>query len=320
MRAWPRAGAGAALGGLSAALSGVARGAGRASVELGRGMANVATLLPPGIARVQELKTRVQDLAMAHGRRRRNHRRCSGRSVSIKVMVSSGDAPDRAGWRGGVRRRMRGGQWPSSRFRRRACVGVMARQGRCVAEVGVRDAASRGRRRHAEAWGCPPASFPWPPFGSDSLSSVPPPLPGSFVRAPIPGGAPGRRPDVGGWASRAQWVGGISRHRPGDPRASTQDAVDVVRAGCHGPFGGLPYIEAAQRGGDHGDSSAPGRLVVCQRPFSFGRLDAATPRSAPEIEVRGLVGRGWVGRQTRNDEPKPVGKLDGPLACLGHRH
>ena len=69
-----------------------------------------------------------------------------------------------------------GGGWPraapSSRFRRRACVGLMARQGRCVVEAGVRGAASRAARKHAEALVCPPASFPWPPFRSVSLSPV----------------------------------------------------------------------------------------------------------------------------------------------------
>ena len=87
------------------------------------------------------------------------------------------------------------------------------------------------------------------------------------------------------------------------------DAVDVVGADGYGPLWGLPYIEAAHPGGDHdGDSSAPGRLV-CQRPFSFGRPDTAVPRSAPEIErFAGLSAACGSAAQTRNDEPKPVGK------------
>ena len=42
--------------------------AGRASIALNRGMANVATLIPDNTARVEELKTAVQDLAQAHGK------------------------------------------------------------------------------------------------------------------------------------------------------------------------------------------------------------------------------------------------------------
>ena len=56
--------------------------------------------------------------------------------------------------------------------------GVMARQGRCVAKAGVRDAASRAASKHAEAWVCPPASCFLPPFRSASLSPAPLPLPG----------------------------------------------------------------------------------------------------------------------------------------------
>ena len=69
-------------------------------------------------------------------------------------------------------------------------------------------------------------------------------------------------------------------------------------------------MEAAHRGGDHGgDSSAPGRFVVCQRQFSFGRPDTAASRSAPEIErFAGLSAANGSAAQTRNDEPKPVGK------------
>ena len=60
--------AGLALGGFSAALGGVAAAAGRASMALNKGMANVATLIPENARRVTELKTAVQDLAVAHGR------------------------------------------------------------------------------------------------------------------------------------------------------------------------------------------------------------------------------------------------------------
>ena len=60
--------AGLALGGFSAALGGLAVAAGRASMALNKGMANVATLIPENTARVAELKTAVQDLAVAHGR------------------------------------------------------------------------------------------------------------------------------------------------------------------------------------------------------------------------------------------------------------
>ena len=60
--------AGLALGGFSAALGGVAVAAGRASAALNKGMANVATLIPENTLRITELKTEVQDLAVAHGR------------------------------------------------------------------------------------------------------------------------------------------------------------------------------------------------------------------------------------------------------------
>ena len=60
--------AGLALGGVTAVLGGLARAASRASSELNKGMANVATLIPGATGRVEELKTAVQDLAVAHGR------------------------------------------------------------------------------------------------------------------------------------------------------------------------------------------------------------------------------------------------------------
>ena len=63
-------------------------------------------------------------------------------------------------------------------------------------------------------------------------------------------------------------------------------------------------------GGDHdGDSSAPGRLMVCHRRFGFGRLGTAAFRSACDIErFAGLSAAAGSVAQTRNDEPKPVGK------------
>ncbi len=127
--------------------------------------------------------------------------------------------------------------------------GVMARQGRCVAEAGVRDAASRAASKHAEAWVCPPASFPGPPLGSDSWSSVPPSPWVPLVRAPTPGSVPGRRPDVVGWSRRAQRAGGIFSPPAGRLADIDGDAVDVVRADGHRPSRGLPYIdiEAANR-------------------------------------------------------------------------
>ena len=221
-------------------------------------------------------------------------------------MAALGDVVRRWRWR------------PSSRFRRRACVGVVARQGRCVAEAGVRDAASCGRMQHAEAWVCPPASFPLPPFGSDSLSSVPLPPPGvPFVV---------RRLREACRDEGRMWVGvqvGATRRRDRSPpgratRRHRRRCCRCRRADCYRSLRGLPHIEAAQRGGDHdGDSSAAGRLVVCQRQFGFGRRDtAALGRRAKSRGSRGLsAAAGSVG-QTRNDEPKPVGKPDGLLAGL----
>ena len=59
---------GAALAAFTAALGGIAIAAGRASMALNRGLANVATLIPGNTARISELKTAVQDLAQAHGK------------------------------------------------------------------------------------------------------------------------------------------------------------------------------------------------------------------------------------------------------------
>ena len=46
----------------------------------------------------------------------------------------------------------------------------------------------------------------------------------------------------------------------------------------------VSYRGGTPCGGHDGDSSAPGRLVVCHRRFSFGRPDTAALRSAPEFE------------------------------------
>ena len=156
-------------------------------------------------------------------RRRRNNRRCSGRSVSIKVIVSSGDGPDGAA---GVA--VSGGTCGRTAavepLQASSVCGVMARQGRCVAEAGVRDAASRAASKHAEAWVCPPASFPWPPLGSDSLSSVPPPLPGFRSSA--------RRLREARRAAGRMWVGGpVGRNAPTGSLA-TDRATRTHRRGC----------------------------------------------------------------------------------------
>ena len=188
--------------------------------------------------------------------------------------------------------------------------GVMARQGRCVAEAGVRDAASRVASRHAEAWVCPPASFPWPPFGSDSLSSVPLPLPGvPFVRAPTPGGAAGRRPDVGRCASGRNAPAGSFATGPSDSRRYRRGCCRCPRGRVRAFTGPALYRGGTAGCDDDGDSLAPGRLVACHRKFSFGRPDTAASRSAPEIEsFADLSAANGSAAQTRNDEPKPVGK------------
>ena len=59
---------GIALASFSRSLLSVGRAAGEAAGTLNRGMANVATLIPGSTARVEELKTAVQDLAVSHGR------------------------------------------------------------------------------------------------------------------------------------------------------------------------------------------------------------------------------------------------------------
>ena len=204
----------------------------------------------------------------------------------------------RGGWRGSVGRcRAPPAVAAVEPLQASSVCGVMARQGRCVAEAGVRDAASRAASKHAEAWVCPPASFPWPPFGSDSLSSVPPPLPGvPFVRAPTPGGAAGRRPDVGRCASGRNAPAGSFATGPGDSQASTRIAVDV-RVDGYRPLRGLPYIEAAQRAAT--TTSTPrrraGSWCVSGSSASAGwtRRPSAGTRNR---EIRGPVGRERLGR------------------------
>ena len=76
--------------------------------------------------------------------------------------------------------------------------GVMARQGRCVANAGVRGAAPRAAMAQVEALVCPPASFPLPPFRSDPLSPVSSPSPGvrssaRRLRSSAPSRQAGRR-------------------------------------------------------------------------------------------------------------------------------
>ena len=127
----------------------------------------------------------------------------------------------------------------------------MARQDRCVAEAGVRDAASRAASTHAEAWVWPPATLPWPPFRSDSLSSVPPPLPGSCSSA--------RRLRETRRAAGRMWVGGpVGRDAPAGSFA-TGRATRRHRRECRRcrprarppALMGLPYIEAAGRAANH---------------------------------------------------------------------
>ncbi len=150
-------------------------------------------------------------------RRRRSDRRCSGRSVSIKRHRLLRGWARRGGWRGGVgRSRAPLAVAAVEPLQASSVCGVMARQGRCVAEAGVRDAASCGRMQHAEAWVCPPASFPWPPFGSASLSPAPLPLPGvrssaRRLREARRAGRPREGVDVGCGAP-----GGVSVRRSGE--------------------------------------------------------------------------------------------------------
>ena len=74
------------------------------------------------------------------------------------------------------------------------------------------------------------------------------------------------------------------------------------RARLPASTGLCPHMEAAHRGGAHDDdSSAPGRLVACQRRFGFGRLGTAAFRSTREIErFAGLSATAGSVAQTRN--------------------
>ena len=98
--------------------------------------------------------------------------------------------------------------------------GVMARQGRCVAKAGVRNAAARAASKHAEAWVCPPASCFLPPFRSASLSPAPLPLPGVRSSARRLGearraGRPMENVDVGCGAPGGVSVESVWRRRAG---------------------------------------------------------------------------------------------------------
>ena len=144
----------------------------------------------------------------------------------------------------------------------------------------------RAASKHAAAWVCPPASFPWPPLGSDSLSSVPLPPPGSRSCAPTPGGAPGPQAGGGGWGQS-----GATRRRDRSPPAGRPagvhvDAVDVVVADGYGPLWGLPHIEAAHRAAI--TTATPRRRAGSCVSGSSELLSAGHggPRSvgAPEIE------------------------------------
>ncbi len=99
----------------------------------------------------------------------------------------------------------------------------MARQGRCVAKAGVRDAA-RAARKHAETWVCPPASCSLPPLRSASLSPAPLPLPG--VRRPRADS--GRRAGPAGrW--RVSTSGAVRRAAFASTRS--EEGVPVVAVG-----------------------------------------------------------------------------------------
>ena len=61
-------GTGTAFAGIATALGGIAGAAVRASTELNRGMANVATLIPGATQRVHALTQSVRELSVAHGK------------------------------------------------------------------------------------------------------------------------------------------------------------------------------------------------------------------------------------------------------------
>lgn len=75
------------------------------------------------------------------------------------------------------------------------------------------------------------------------------------------------------------------------------------RADGYRPLRGLPYIEAAHRSGDtDGDSSAPGRLVVCHRDDSVVQLPWADTvalgraRNRVYADDRDVTGGRWPDR------------------------
>ena len=165
-----------------------------------------------------------------------------------------------------------------------------------MAEAGVRDAASRAASKHAEAWVCPPASYPWPPLGSDSLSSVPLPLPGFRSSAR-------RLREARRTAGRRWWVGSVGRNVPARSFA-TGRATRRHRRGCcrcrlRGrvpALRGLPYIEAAHRAATTTATPRrrPGSWCVSGSSASAGWAQRPSA-GARNREVRGPVGRERLG-------------------------
>ena len=164
----------------------------------------------------------------------------------------------------------------------------MARQGRCVAEAGVKDAASRAASKYAEAWVCPPASFPSPPLGSDSLSPVPPPLPG--FRSPARRLREARRA-----AGRRWWVGSVGRNAPAGSFATGRATRRRPRGCCRCRRRGRVRAlmgPALYRGGTPGRRSrrrllgaGPARVSAAVQLLSAGH---GGPRSVGAPESRGL--------------------------------
>ena len=107
--------------------------------------------------------------------------------MSVIVFVLQGMGPTRDGWRWRRPAKARAPRCAVQPLQASSVCGVVARQGRCVAEAGVRDTASRAARMNAEALVCPPAAF----VARSAFSPG-----GPFVCAPTPGGAPGRQ---AGW-------------------------------------------------------------------------------------------------------------------------
>ena len=185
----------------------------------------------------------------------------------------------------------------------------MARQGRCVAEASVRDAASRGREQARQGVGMPARVVPLAAVRIWLIvvrSAASPGVP--FVRAPTPGGAPGRRPDVGGMqvgATRRR-----DRSPPGRrPEGIDVDAVEVVRADGYRPLWGLPYIEAARRAAI--TTATPRRRAGSWCVTGGSASVGWTRRPSVGLQIErfaGLSAAAGSVAQTRNDEPKPVGK------------